>query len=646
MNWYSTLKTQIPQPIRLFTELYGTGLLFFSFFRLVMLITERERIGQAQFSEILESLLMGIRFDLVISGYILALPFVILSVFYFLKHTPALLYQIIKFYLLILFSLAYLVCAVDLPYFNHFFSRFTIMAFQWIDNPEFVLGMILQEPRYWIAVIPFIVSVYLYSKSINTLFKHQPNHFPNFKFKNLGLIILFAGLIFAGIRGRFDEKTPINVGTAYFGNHAFLNQLGLNPNFTLIRSYIESKRDENKPIQLMDNAEALQFAQEQLGITTNDSLQPLSRIITPNTPAKPFNVVLVIMESMSAAKLKRHGDTHNLTPFFNQLTYQGIYFENTYTSGIHTFNGIFSSLFSYPALFKKHPMKSSIIPKYHGLATSLKQNGYQTTYFTTHDGQFDNVEGFLKANDFDQVISKKDYPSEQIKTTLGVPDDYMFEFSIPILNQLHQNKKPFFTAFMTASDHGPYYIPPYFKPKNQTDIKKKIVEYADFSLQKFLSLAKKQPWFNETIFVFVADHGAAMDVTYDMSLDYNHSPLLFYAPSILKPQTHSQMAGQIDLYPTLLGLLNLPYQNNTLGIDLLKTNRPYIFCGADDKYGVVDQEWFLIVHQTGNISLHKYRSKDKTNYASQFPDKVSEMKKYAEAHLQTYQYVLQKDLTK
>ena len=646
MNWYSTIKKQIPQSVQICIKLYVLGLLFFSFFRLIMLFAERERIGNAKLIEILEALIMGIRFDLVISGYLLALPFLILSIALYLKNTPIWIYQIVKAYLLIFFSLAFLICAVDLPYFNHFFSRFTIMAFQWIDNPEFVFGMIVQEPRYWISVIPFGFSIYYYYRNLNSIFKNIPQNQGSFQFKDVAFLLLFAGLIFAGIRGRFDEKTPINVGTAYFGNHAFLNQLGLNPNFTLIRSYIESKRDENKPIQLMDNAEALQFVQKQLSITLNDSLQPLSRTITPNAPAKPYNVILVIMESMSAAKLKRHGDTHHLTPYFNQLTYQGIYFENTYTSGIHTFNGIFSSLFSYPALFKKHPMKSSIIPKYHGLATSLKQNGYQTTYFTTHDGQFDNVEGFLKANDFDQVISKKDYPSEQIKTTLGVPDDYMFEFSIPILNQLHQNKKPFFTAFMTASDHGPYYIPPYFKPKNQTDIKKKIVEYADFSLQKFLSLAKKQAWFNETIFVFVADHGAAMDVTYDMSLDYNHSPLLFYAPSILKPQTHSQMAGQIDLYPTLLGLLNLPYQNNTLGVDLLKTNRPYIFCGADDKYGVVNQEWFLIVHQTGNISLHKYRSKDKTNYASQFPDKVSEMKKYAEAHLQTYQYVLQKDLTK
>ncbi|MBK6566654.1 MAG: sulfatase-like hydrolase/transferase [Saprospiraceae bacterium] len=168
--------------------------------------------------------------------------------------------------------------------------------------------------------------------------------------------------------------------------------------------------------------------------------------------------------------------------------------------------------------------------------TALKKYDYSSIYFTTHDGQFDNVEGFLKANDCEQVISKDDYPSEKIKTTLGVPDDYMFEYSIPLLNELHAKNKPFVAAYMTTSDHGPYYIPEYFTPKNK-DIKKQIVEYADFSLRKMISLSSKQKWFDNTIFVFVADHGSPLDSDYEMSLDYHHSPLLFLcSPYHHRPQ--------------------------------------------------------------------------------------------------------------
>jgi phosphoglycerol transferase MdoB-like AlkP superfamily enzyme len=161
------------------------------------------------------------------------------------------------------------------------------------------------------------------------------------------------------------------------------------------------------------------------------------------------------MESMSAAKMNRHGNPYGITPFLDSISTKGYYFENTYSAGIHTFNGIFSTLFSYPALFRQHPMKESAMYKYHGIASTLKKHNYSTIYFTTHDGQFDNGEGFLNGNDYDRVVELNDYPAEKAQTTLGVPDDYMFEYSIPVLDQLHSKGNPFMAAFMTASDHGP-----------------------------------------------------------------------------------------------------------------------------------------------------------------------------------------------
>jgi phosphoglycerol transferase MdoB-like AlkP superfamily enzyme len=285
-------------------------------------------------------------------------------------------------------------------------------------------------------------------------------------------------------------------------------------------------------------------------------------------------------------------------------------------------------------------MKSNSMDKYRGFFSTLRKNNYSTIYFTTHDGQFDNVEGFLKANDCETIITESDYPSEEIKTTLGVPDDFMFRFSIPYLNNLHKEKKPFAAVLVTSSDHDPCYIPEYFNPKH-SDEKKGIVEYADYALNKFIDLSSQQSWFDSTIFVFVADHGAAYSSYYDMAYDYNHSPLLFYAPKIItKHKTFSSMAGQIDIFPTIMGLLNLSYENNTLGIDLLKDSRPYIFFNADDKYGVINNEWFLVVRNDKSKSLYKYRNNDTQNYALKFPDIVKQMNEYAQSNLQTFQYLL------
>jgi phosphoglycerol transferase MdoB-like AlkP superfamily enzyme len=352
------------------------------------------------------------------------------------------------------------------------------------------------------------------------------------------------------------------------------------------------------------------------------------------------------MESMSAGKMKRHGDTHELTPFLDSLSNVGYYFENTYSAGIHTYNGIFSTLFSFPALFKKHSMKNTPIPEYNGLPYALEQLGYSSIFFMTHDGQFDNVEGFMLANDFGRVISQKDYPSAEIKTALGVPDDYLFRFSIPILNDMSKEGRPFFATFMTASDHGPRYIPDYFKP-HSTNKEHQSVEYADYSLRKFIQIAQKQKWFDNTLFVFIADHGSPIDATYDVSLDYNHVPLLFYSPKLIaQGRTFSRMAGQIDVFPSIMGLLGLPFANNTLGVNLFKVHRPYIFFNVDDKYAVLDKNWLLIVKNNGGKALYKYQNQDLKNYIDGQTDLVATMRQYAESNIQAYQYVLSHNMTK
>ena len=224
---------------------------------------------------------------------------------------------------------------------------------------------------------------------------------------------------------------------------------------------------------------------------------------------------------------------------------------------------------------------------------------------------------------------------------MGVPDDYMFEFSIPVLTQRYNEQRPFFAVFSTTSNHGPYYIPAYFSPR-QSNIALQATEYADWALRKFVSMAEQQPWFDNTLFIFIADHGAPTDVTYDMSLSYNHIPLIMYAPKIIpQPKVWDGLGGQIDVFPTAMNLLGLPYSNNTLGVDLLSERRPFMYFSATTKFGVVSDSLFLIVTQNdGAEGLFRYRQKDKTNYIDQYRAIADEMKKYAAANMQTAQYMI------
>jgi phosphoglycerol transferase MdoB-like AlkP superfamily enzyme len=647
---FNTFK-KLPAPFRLILNFYVLSLGIFFVFRLILFLLELKHIESIPADErlgiVVQSFFMGLRFDVVITGYIIFLPAFLLLLFYQLNLQNKLFPQLIKVYLIVLFSVSFLICGIDLTYFHHFFSRFSVAGFQWADNTEFMVGMIVQEFDYWWVIFPIIISIYLYIKllnqwAFNPLKVQEKTTFTTKKrILSIFFSLLTLALIFLGIRGRLESKSPIRVGTAYFSNYAFANQLGLNPVFTLLRSYLDAKKEKTDRVNLMDAELAIKNTQTYLNREGNEFSPIAENVVVDSINNNPPNIVLVIMESMSAAKMGRFGNADNLTPFLDSIANQGYSFDNIYSAGTHTFNGIYSTLFSFPALFTKHPMKGVEIPKYHGMGSVLKQLGYTTTYFTTHDDQFDNVGGFLRGNDYEQVISEQDYPAEKVESTLGVPDDYLFEFAIPKLNELHQKNKPFFVAMMTASDHGPYVVPNYFTPK-QTDVKKQIVEYADWSIQKFIELARKQTWFNNTLFVFIADHGAFMDAKYDVPLSYNHVPFIIYAPKLLPTSKKlDHFGGQIDVFPTVMNLVALPYTNNTLGVDLFTHQRPYAYFCNDDKLAVINQEYLFVYRKNSESSLYKYRETSLTDYIKQLPTLADSMKTYGLSQVQAAQHLIE-----
>lgn len=641
---------KLPKSIAYILCLYFWGMLFFLVFRVLLFIQGYDNIlslaSESSTSLTLQAFWMGLRFDTVISGYLLALPFLLLSIHFIFRFEQKGLYHFVFLFTSIAYCLAFLVCAIDVPYFNQFFSRFSVAAFNWVDSPVFVGKMVAQNFKTWWTIIPFLMcSVLFYQKNKNALHKillkesSNPSHTKNHYLKAIGSFLIFGGLIFLAIRGRTTFKSPIRVGTAYFSNDPFLNQLGLNPNFTLFRSIIDAKDDKQKEVSFMDEQLALQKVKGYLNIPeSSGSTSPLAREVTfSGQKTSKQNVVIVLMESMSAAKMGAFGNPHQLTPFLDSLALESYFFNDFYSAGIHTFSGIFATLTSLPTVKRQHPLKEGFMHKYDGIAPTLKRHNYQTIYFTTHDEQFDNVGGFLKVNDFDQIIAQKDYPTSKVESTLGVPDDFMFEFSVPYLNKINHAGNPFLAVYMTASDHTPFVVPDYFKPKNKED-KLQIVEYADWALEKFLTLCAKEAWFDNTIFVFLADHGVPIDVQYELPLNYHHIPLIIHAQKFIQPRTIHTLGNQIDLFPTLMGILELPYQNNTLGIDLLREKRPYTFFNSNDKYGVLSQSHFFIQKESGE--KHLYERGEKNDIYEQYKPKADSMDVYTRSMFQAAQVLM------
>lgn len=629
----------LPRQIVYLLCTYIIAICFFFVFRLAILLLNIESVREILSEEgglmlLFKAFFMGFRFDTLISCFVLS-PFLIsLILAYYLNIKNRIFYKINHYALVVLFSLCFAICCMDLPYFKYFFTRFNVQAFTWIDSPLFVFKMISQEPSYIIYFFIFITIIILYSW---LMFKNYKRFLSNIKSNqdlenrtaktyilNSLLFILLIGLCFLGMRGRIEKKSPMKVGTAYFSNNPLINQMGLNPNFTLIKSIEEKSKQDNKPLDLMDKNEAKAFVNQEF-IRMKSSSNKREVVL-----GKKTNVVLVIMEAMGTCNIGHFGNTQNLTPNLDYLLNNSVSYENVYTAGIHTYNGVYSTLFGQPALMHKHSMNLTIIPKIEGgLPNVLKENGYSTLYFTTHDDQFDNIGGFLSANGVERIVSVKDYPKDEVKSTLGVSDHVMFNRAIEEINSLDKTK-PFFATLLTSANHGPYIFPENIplKPKSK-DIKDKMIEYSDWAIGRFIENAKKFPWFENTIFVFIADHGAYKGkADFELPLSYHHTPFFIYSPSKLKPKKVENIGLQIDVAAMISSYLGIE-NNKTLGIDFETYPRLYGYFSADDKLGVIDDEYYYIWNKNGTEYLYKYKTSDKTNYINQKRDKAKQMKKYA-----------------
>ena len=137
-------------------------------------------------------------------------------------------------------------------------------------------------------------------------------------------------------------------------------------------------------------------------------------------------------------------------------------------------------------------MKGSVIPTYSGLPTILKEQGYRTMFFMTHESQYDNMNAFFRTNGFDEIFSQENYPSEKVVNGFGVQDDFLYDYALNHLKKQSAQTSPFFAVLLSISNHPPYVIPSYFQPKSK-NIEEQIVEYADWSIRQFIHKASQQP---------------------------------------------------------------------------------------------------------------------------------------------------------
>ncbi|MDD5362054.1 MAG: sulfatase-like hydrolase/transferase [Ignavibacteria bacterium] len=626
----------VPLHINYLFRIFLSGMVLFMLFRLLLLNLNSGQAEGISASVIFYALFnRGCLFDAAVNSYALIIPFLFLSIGYFIPSTKKVFSFLAFYFLVIFYAFAIAVHSADIPYFEYFNSRLTNGILSWTEDLWIMVKSRFSTPVYYPFIGLFVVVAILFV----FLMKRMANKtILGLKYYNEPVLkkILFTAaagfFLILGARGEIRKDImPLGIANSFFSNFSFSNQLGLNPVYSFFSSY------KDKKLSYLNDEDAVKNVQKYLNITKKYS-SPIARDVFFSSETTKPNVVVFLVESLSAFKLKRYGYPQNIMPFIDSLMNVSATFDNVYTDGMHTHNGLYSALFGMPSVLKYKAMSSPLTAgqKHSGLSNVLNEYGYKSVFFCSGDKGFDNMNGFFLNNEFESIISYENYTEKGETMEWGVHDNVMFDYGLKKMDTLASSGKPFLSVMLTVSTHEAL-LPPEkvaFKPDAE-DSYDRCYQYTDWAFSEFFRKAKNTSWFDNTVFVFVGDHGQNFDKTYELPLSYHHVPMIFYSPKLIKPQAYDKIGLQLDLFPTLMDFISLSYINNTLGIDLLKEDRPFAYFSADNKIGCLNNDFFLILRGNGPETLYKYKNNDVTNYMSENSKLALEMKTYVYSMLQT-----------
>lgn len=608
-------------------------MVIFTSTRFLLLQLNKEKVTSESGPFVNESFAWGFKFDLLITSYLLLIPFLLLTVYYLLNQKPKALATLAKLFLQIIIIPVFLICCADIAYFSFFNSRLTSSVHMWMQNFGEMMKFLFSDKTYYPHIAIFFIGgfflVWLIGKFSKPLFIVSASAS---SLKKILVVFVSASLMFYGVRGG-NILRPLGMREAFFTNFAFINQLTLNPAWTYFDSFSVFK------INYLQDSEAIIEAKKFYAIPSSSYSSALARAVKGEEAIPDRNVVIILMESMSAERMGIFGNTKNLTPYLDSLAKCAHFYNHFYSCGVHTCNGIYGTLYGFPSLLAVHPMSNvqSTQLYFTGLPVTLKSFGYTNLFFCTHHEQFDNLGYFLSRNGIDRLYSSKDYPSSERVNNWGISDEFLFEFAMHELDSLDQLKKKFFSTILTISTHPPQEMPPNTKYKPRSgEVYDQVFEYADWCLKNFMESVKEKPWYKNTIFVFLGDHGVNAPSNFEAPLSFNHIPLIIFDPQDSTAFTDDRMGIQTDIYPTIMEKLKAPYINNTAGQSLLSHERPFAFFSQDTKLCIINHDNYLVINRGGSESFYDlHKSATAAN-----SEVENAMKRYAYSILQTTQSML------
>ncbi|MDQ1165792.1 alkaline phosphatase family protein [Flavobacterium sp. SORGH_AS_0622] len=495
-------------------------------------------------------------------------------------------------------------------FWNEFGVKYNFIAVNYLIYTNEVIGNIMQS----YPVIPIFSGLFIIT-GIITFFivKNSRNYIDEIPSFNEKLKItaiygaLFAASLFA-IPSLAKTENSKNV---------FVNELQSNGIYKFYLAFQNNKLDYFKFYKTISNEKAFALLKEQFPTITGENTL---REINNDSIEKHKNVVLITVESLSADFMKMYGNEQNITPFLDSLAQESLLFTNVYAAGNRTVRGLEAVTLCLPPTAGESVVKREDNKNKFSTGSVFLKKGYNVKFMYGGDAFFDNMQDFYSGNGY-QIIDKSNFSENEItfSNVWGVCDEDMYNKAVKVMNAEAQQNKPFFNHIMTVSNHRPFTY-----PNNKIDIPGNIksrdggVKYTDYALRQFFNKAKEQPWFNNTVFVIVADHCASSAGKTQLPLDKYRIPALIYSPYI-KPEKYTKLMSQIDIMPTLFGLLNFDYKSKFFGQDVLKPDyQPRAFIATYQDLGFIKDNVLTILSPKQQIKQFQLKLNPKAGIAPDF----------------------------
>lgn len=514
------------------------------------------------FADYMQVMVHGASLDAATAGYLAAFPFLLVLISIWFRKFP--LKKILYGYYILAAALISIIFVVDMALYTFWGFKLDASVFLYIDSPKEALASV----SVGFILLRVLAILLLIALNSWVLLKITPSVLTATRKRIAGTagMLLLGGVLFIIIRGGVTESTS-NIGQVYFSNEPFLNHSAVNPDFSLLSSMGKSQ----------DFASEFNFFDEEKRAALFDGLYPTTdgdSIIQVLNTKRP-NILIILMEGFGGAFVEPLGGLPDVTPHFNRLSKEGVFFTNCYANSFRTDRGTvctFSGYLGLPtASVMKIPAKSRTLP---AIAEGLSKAGYKTDFLYGGDINFTNMKSYLLSTGYQRLTANTDFSlAEQTSNAWGVNDDITFEY---LYNQLRNRKEegPWHTAFLTLSSHEPFEVP-YHRLEDKIP---NAFAYTDECLGKFIDRLKQTPAWKDLLVICLPDHGFYYPREGSNAMPrFYHIPLLWLGGAVKQPMQVDKIMNQTDLAATLLGQLGLEHTAFTFSRNVLGSDYKYPF---------------------------------------------------------------------